>query len=34
MKGRVHLLSRSAYEAKLEEMRQEQNTMRVASIGQ
>jgi cytochrome c oxidase subunit II len=30
MKGRVHFLSHSAYEAKLEDMRQEQNTMRVA----
>jgi hypothetical protein len=30
MKGRIHLLTRSAYEAKLEEMRQEQNTMHVA----
>ncbi len=30
MKGRLHLVSRDAFEAKLEEFRQEQNTMRVA----
>ena len=29
MKGRVYFLPRSKYEEKLEEMRQEQNTMRV-----
>jgi cytochrome c oxidase subunit 2 len=31
MKGRVHLMTRSAYEAKLEDMRKEQNTMRVVA---
>jgi hypothetical protein len=31
MKGRIHLLTRSAYDAKLDELRQEQNTMRVAN---
>jgi cytochrome c oxidase subunit 2 len=30
MKGRIHLLNREAYNAKLEDMWQEQNTMRVA----
>jgi len=30
MKGRIHLLSKQAYYAKLEEMTREQNTMRVA----
>ena len=30
MKGRVHLLPRAGFEAKLEELRQEQNAMRVA----
>jgi hypothetical protein len=29
MKGRIHLLKPEAYQAKLEELRQEQNTMRV-----
>jgi hypothetical protein len=30
MKGRIHLLKPEQYQAKLEELRQEQDTMRVA----
>jgi cytochrome c oxidase subunit 2 len=31
MKGRIHLLTREKYEQKLEEMRQEQESVQVAS---
>jgi cytochrome c oxidase subunit 2 len=31
MKGRIHLLPRTAYDAKLEEMRKEQDTMRTTA---
>jgi cytochrome c oxidase subunit 2 len=34
MKGRIHLMKRSAYEAKLEEMRKEQNAVRPAEVAE